>query len=590
MALCTLASLPLARLQGVIGRRLNKNPWHKLFLLPFVRFLLIPQILLLFTLKAQKPSLTWAVPLGTNVLSQYNAVDALGNVYITGYAYDTVDFDPGPATYSIAFTENVFLAKYRSNGQLVWARSLGFSFAQTFMCLCADAIGNVYMSGTFSSTINVGPGPPVQTFTATNQDVLILRMDSSGACTWAGSIGSDSYDWAMRMKCDGNNNLFLGGSCGNDNIRTPMDLDPGPGVSNDTIERYSDGYIIKLDPNGNYVWGGLLGGWAYESVSGFDVDAAGNLILAGTGVGGMDIDPGLPVATAPTLPTGFTYLSKFSPTGNRLWTKFWEQNYADARVSIDQLGNIAMLCSYYGTVDVDPGPQTNTISSWKWLDAYVVTLDGMGQFLWSRNWHDSGYIYTGTVETDINNNIYITGTRGNWMDFDPGPGTDTLSGFGSFVIMLDQYGSYKWSTTFKMASTISRPDVKVLNNGDMYISAWYYDKVDLDPGSGIFLDGVPNKHSSALLKLHPSSAVGIPDFEKLSQTDVFPNPSNGEFSLRQTDCNATGSLIIRDVNGRVVSRTDNLSACSSFTTRLPAGVYLCTWPSDGNCFKLVVSE
>lgn len=553
-----------------------------------MRFLFTLTFLGLFTLKAQKPSLTWAVPLGTNVLSQYNAVDALGNIYIAGFASDTVDFNPAGLTYSLAFTENAFLAKYRPNGQLVWARALGFSFVPTPLCIATDAVGNVYLSGTFNHSINLGPGPAVQTFTANNADVLIMRLDSAGACTWAGSIGSESNDWVLTMKCDGSNNLYLGGSCGSGMGQTLADLDPGPGVINDTIKGYSDGYVIKLDPAGNYIWGGLLGSWAQESVTDLELDVADNLILSGSGTSGMDLDPGIGVVAGPSVPGDWTYVSKFNSTGTHLWSKTWNQNYADASVSSDQSGNIVLFCSFYGTVDVDPGPSTQTISSWKWYDAYAVKLDPMGQLQWARSWHDSGYIYTGEVETDIHNNIYLTGTRGNWMDFDPGAGNDTLSGFTSFLIRLDQHGFYNWSTTFNMASTISRPDVKVLSNGDIYLSVWYYDKVDLDPGIGTFNDGIVYEHSSALIKLRPASTVQVPEFESMHQTGVFPNPCHGEFRLRHADCNRVANLMIRDLNGRVVSELNNVSGCSAVSTKLPAGVYLCTWASD--CFKLVIAE
>ena len=71
----------------------------------------------------------WAKSLGgTGYDVSYGiALDSGGNVYTTGSFSGTVDFDPGAGTFNLtsAGTGDIFVSKLDSNGNFVWARSLG---------------------------------------------------------------------------------------------------------------------------------------------------------------------------------------------------------------------------------------------------------------------------------------------------------------------------------------------------------------------------------------------------------------------------------------------------------------------------------
>src|SRR5258705_6107415 len=55
------------------------------------------------------------------------AVDAVGNIYITGSFDSTLDFDPGAGGYNLTPTgvEDMFVAKYNQSGSLLWAKRMG---------------------------------------------------------------------------------------------------------------------------------------------------------------------------------------------------------------------------------------------------------------------------------------------------------------------------------------------------------------------------------------------------------------------------------------------------------------------------------
>ncbi len=67
----------------------------------------------------------WAFSLGNtgSDFAEDIAVDAAGNVYMTGYFTDTVDFDPSESEALLSSTSGrSFVASYSSAGELNWAK------------------------------------------------------------------------------------------------------------------------------------------------------------------------------------------------------------------------------------------------------------------------------------------------------------------------------------------------------------------------------------------------------------------------------------------------------------------------------------
>ncbi|SVB66951.1 uncharacterized protein METZ01_LOCUS219805, partial [marine metagenome] len=78
------------------------------------------------------------------------AVDSSDNVYITGYFSGTANFDPG-GTEELTSNgnEDVFFAKYDTNGIYQWAHDIGGSDGDEGQGIAVDSDGNVYITGKF---------------------------------------------------------------------------------------------------------------------------------------------------------------------------------------------------------------------------------------------------------------------------------------------------------------------------------------------------------------------------------------------------------------------------------------------------------
>lgn len=120
-------------------------------------------------------------------------VDAVGNVYTTGYFQGTVDFDPGAGTDTLtsAGRGDVFVQKLDAAGNFLWAKALGGSGSDEGSSITVDAAGNVYTTGNFEGTADFDPGAGSATFTsAGGWDVFIQKMSqgTTGMVDMSGGI------------------------------------------------------------------------------------------------------------------------------------------------------------------------------------------------------------------------------------------------------------------------------------------------------------------------------------------------------------------------------------------------------------------
>src|SRR5204863_8090706 len=110
-----------------------------------------------------------------------------------------------------------------------------------------DGSGNVYVTGTFTETVDFDPGPGIVNFTAGSYDIFFAKYDPLGNYIYAKTIGGPDNDIGQALAVTSTGEVYLTGfSYGTG------DLDPGPGVANLTGSYFC--FIAKYDVAGNYVY------------------------------------------------------------------------------------------------------------------------------------------------------------------------------------------------------------------------------------------------------------------------------------------------------------------------------------------------
>jgi hypothetical protein len=111
------------------------------------------------------------------------AVDALGNVYTTGFFRGTADFDPGIGINYLTtyLSTDLFVQKLDANGNFIWARQIGNQYYGTLgYSIALDAFGNIYTTGYFYGKIDFDPGSGTSYLTAVGRwDIFVHKMSQT---------------------------------------------------------------------------------------------------------------------------------------------------------------------------------------------------------------------------------------------------------------------------------------------------------------------------------------------------------------------------------------------------------------------------
>lgn len=395
----------------------------------------------------------WAKQMGGNGLDWANsiAIDALGNIYTTGIFSDTADFDPGPGVFNLAAIaccgSNIFVSKLDASGNFVWAKQITGPNADEGLSIAVDASGNVYTTGYFAGTADFDPGAGTFTLSSLvgSEDVFISKLDALGNFLWAKQIGGISTDHGNSITVDAVGNVFTAGQ-----FQGTPDFDPGPGVVLIPTFGGNDVFILKLDASGNFVWVKQLGGSLYEVPRFIFMDGLNNIYTTGNFIGTSDFDPGPGIFNLTSSGVQSFFISKLDALGNFVWAKQTGGTSATevSSIFVDGAYNIYATGYFNGTVDFDPGIGIFNLSVLGNNDMFVSKLDPSGNFLWAKQMGGViNSVWGSAITVDGSNNVYTTGHFFSWggnttTDFDPGPGTYTMtaSNHDVFVLKLSQGG------------------------------------------------------------------------------------------------------------------------------------------------------
>ena len=391
------------------------------------------------------------------------AVDASGNVYITGSSYATWGTPLNPH----AGMDDIFVAKYNSSGVLQWHTFMGSAFNEESRGIALDDAGNVYITGDSGVTW----GTPVNPYIGAS-DAFVAKLDSNGALQWNTFLGGVDQDYGYGIAVDGSGNVYVTGHSW-ETWGTP--------VNPHTVPENQDAFLARLDTNGVLQWHTFVGSIDDEDCYRVAVSGSGNVYVIGEGRATW----GTPVNT---YAGGYdAFVAMFNNTGVMQWNTFLGSSGTDGGwgIALDGSGNAYVV----GNSSDTWGTPVNAHAGGSSHDAFVTKLNNSGTMLWNTFMGSNGSSDVAyAVALDSSGDLYVSGNSlAEW-----GTPVVGFAGFNdAFLAILDNNGTLQWNTFMGSANEEVGYGVAVDDSGSVYVSGESYGAwgTPVNPHSGSGSDG-----------------------------------------------------------------------------------------------------
>jgi hypothetical protein len=336
------------------------------------------------------------------------AVDADGNVYVVGNSTGSFSSEKNQGS------QDVFLSKYDSSGNLQWTKLLGAANTASAYGVAVDpSSGGVVVAGSVTGDLKpsaIGSGT----------DSFVAKYDSEGNQSWLRQVAPSSNDQANTVAVDDDGNVYLGGQV-NSSI--------GAGQ---TSAGGKDAYITKLNTKGALLYHRQFGTAGTDSTARTAIADDGNLLVA-------------------SIQNGHAVLTKYG-SADGTSPALWQIDLGDL-----QGGTIGGLASANGrvyllgataNVALDAGGSATVArANSGGTDSFVFAADDAGA---SASADFVSYVGTGSSEQGggialAGNKLYVTGTTTGTF------AGETRSAAGThnlFVAQLNTNGSLDWTRQY----------------------------------------------------------------------------------------------------------------------------------------------
>jgi hypothetical protein len=386
------------------------------------------------------------------------AADPSGNVLVAG-AYSSghpITFGSQPPTATSSYNA-IFVAKLDPNGTPVWVKGFPVSGPppgngpplSTARAIGADGQGNVYVAGDFTGQISFGNVALASTGGYFG-DSYVLKLDPSGAVTWAkrigetptgssnGPFGTQTTRTLAVHKTSTGYDVAVGGD-----TQGKVDLDNGTSITASSTASAAAFVVVLRSGDGSTKFGtGFGDGSTDQSVHGVAWDANGDLLVTGRAQGPITF-PGMAALTPAGMQAAF--VAKIKGDGSATtWAKLYGAGTAGGEsVAAGPNNDVFVAGDHQGDIDFGDGALANKYGA----NVFVARLDTSGNHVWSHTYGDSTSQHAHAIAVDAMGRAVVAGQYSGKIDF--GGGALTSAGSDDiFVAKLDTHGCQVWAHTF----------------------------------------------------------------------------------------------------------------------------------------------
>lgn len=514
--------------------------------------------------------------------------DAAGNIYVTGVFHgDSIHFGSVSLHSIESGSEDIFIAKYSSAGNVIWAKGVGGSGSDISYGVSTDASNGLFITGYFMSPSINFEVDTLYNYGSNNPDVFIAKYDTDGNTAWVKQAGGTSMDWGQAVATGTGENVYFTGR-----------------------------FISSPAAFGNVT----LNVVGYQDMFVADVYSFNSSIVSSTDVscnGGND-------GTAVTTASG----------GNQPYTYAWNTNPVETTASVTDLtaGTFSVVitegygCAQTSTVTiaqpnadisaicmvtVDSASQHNVIiwdkTPFTTVDSFIVYREiatnnyqpiaripyaalslfvdtvqtqyfpntgnpNNGTYRYKIKMHENCGNYT--PMSNYHNTIFLNNTNGVFFWQQLYTIENSANPVSSYVLMRDNFSDGNWVQVASVAGTqqtVSDPLFAVYQS----TGSWRIETVwSISCEATLFHHSGDDRSnfSTSLSNIYGNTTVGVNENSLEKLIGVYPNPAENTVTIETKT--ASGNYQLHDVTGKLMlSGTVNAAKFNLDVSALSKGVY-----------------
>jgi hypothetical protein len=499
------------------------------------KFYLLNIIILLITKFGVSQTFQWVKTIGSNKEDQITSIAASndGFVYVAGNFQDTIDLDNGPGVYPLiselySYNEGqldtlgsayrqIFLAKYTSDGQIVWGKQFGGSYFDFAGLIKLDHAGDILLTGSYYFSIDFNYSDTLNGFGLSGvQNTFISKFSPNGDLIWdrrfeAGAyLPEYDYDYTNFIINDitfnDDNSMILCGS-----TTGQIDIYLNTVFNQNVINNRNTVFYQKLNSNGEIEFLKFIKGSSsslFLNISAVSINQQGEFTLAGNFSDSLWINPDDPNyfidLDSLSVQSPYGFFAHYNAAGVFQWSKSIIGGSAlyNRDMVIDAYGNhyiagvFAQPPNYLDTrpaIDFDPGPgqyivPTESINSYT-SSAFLASYTPSGDFRWafwmfspSSNTFLNGAVQGNFLELDAAERLIFGGLLNSViLDIDPGPNVVSLQSdvtgingsSNPFIARYTTNGNYLSHKQFRGAGSCWQSGLSLDSSGSIYSSGFF---------------------------------------------------------------------------------------------------------------------
>lgn len=385
---------------------------------------------------------------------------------------------------------NLFLAKYSSDGSVLWALRHVAPTGVLPRDLTTDSSGHVYMSTYYSgaATIYTTNGTIARTMAnAGGLDGYLAKYSPEGVLQWMVRNADTGTNYGQGVAVDSSGNVYLGGLYAS--TLTLFNEGETSSIQLTTVSGGSDGFLAKYSPAGTPLWVVRTSGTSFDS-GGLSVktDSSLNVYSVGINVSNAVTFFNANGTTGGSLSftgstTEATWLASWNASGTFRWALRFVTNDLNTQcgvLTIDSSENLYVSSAYNATMTLRNTSDTvvATLSNSGGYDAFIASYTSLGAYRWHARIVGTGSSDLVSHTNDPSGNQYVYGYySGTITVFNFGETvSNTLTNTGAFDAFLVKYSStgvLLWSTRIASANNDISYTASADSNGNVYVTGRY---------------------------------------------------------------------------------------------------------------------